>query len=334
MTNATLMSREDNDAEAFAESLARVDEEMPAGGVEASVADMYAQQNPNSPALSSEAFRAETPLGEVVFGIWTNDDRAAHDVTANGSHCLRAALCLGRAEPLICLLEDWLGVPLDLAPGASIPPQDGYFRVEWTPPDSAAFAIAKKAVIYLPLDTLAHLSTPPAALAAAMRWDAVSCELTISSAAVPRQQLGWLEPGGLMLMPASFEPFWRCQAGLSAHPAQVFTAELDAGQQRLIFEPYESTAADAGMGTETLSADAEQIEVVLRHELPISVDRLTGWAEHPLFELGRTLPEFEVEIRGPQGVLAHGDLMPVGNGYGVFVRSVTGVHAGYDTDNT
>ncbi len=281
------------------------------------------QQDSRSPEGLLEGFHAETPLGSVAFGICTNDDGTAQAVT---DPCLRAALRLGRAEALIRQLEDWLGVPLDLEPGAMPPPRDDHLRVTWTPPGSDTGAAVKKAVMHLPLDALAHLAAPPAALAAAMRWAALPCEVMVSNALVPHRQLALLEPGGLMLVPASFEPFWRCQARLCAHPALAFSAELDAGQQRLIFEPYASNTAHqpaAHPAAETPAADAELVDIVLRQRLPIAVDRLTGWAEQPLFELGRTLAAFEVEISSPRGVLAHGDLMPVGNGYGVFVRAIT-----------
>lgn len=347
MTSATVMDTErgKEDAEVFAESLARVNretvpEETIPDGIAASSAAGHTQQIPYPSEPLCESFHAETSLGRVALGIWAGDARAVHDVAANGSSCLHAALCLGRAEPLICLLEDWLGVPLDLEPGTLTLPQDNYLRVEWAPPDAAdAAAIAEKVLMYLPLDALAHLSVPPAELAAALRWNALPCTVVISSAAVLHRQLERLEPGGLMLMPASFEPFWRCQVRLGACPALTFAAELDAGQQRLIFEPYESkTVNSPGMRVEddVVPANAERVDVVLRHDLVIAVDRLTGWADHPLFELERTLAEFAVEIKSSQGVLAQGDLMPVGNGYGVFVRSVTSVsdgHTGHDMFN-
>lgn len=328
MTNATVVSAEGdvNHAGAFAESLARADGGTMPGETETTVPpDMCGQQNQRSAALLLDEFHAETPLGRVVLGIHSNDDDTAQAIT---DPCLRTALRLGRAEALICLLEDWLGVPLDLEPGVMTPPQDDHLRVEWTPPAPDAATTVRKAALCLPLDALVHLAAPPAELAAAMRWDALLCEVTVSSAVVMHRQLALLEPGGLMLVPASFEPFWCCQARLCVRPALAFSAELDAGQQRLIFEPYESKSANqpgARMVADTPAADAELIDIVLRQSLPIAVDRLTGWAEQPLFELERTLSAFEVEIRSPQGVLAHGDLMPVGNGYGVFVRTITAV---------
>ncbi|MCF6211504.1 MAG: hypothetical protein L3K24_12740 [Gammaproteobacteria bacterium] len=328
MTNATVVSAEGsvNPADAFAESLARADrEEMPDETEIAASPPMHGRQAPPSPDVLLDGFYAETPLGRVAFGIRSDDDETAQAVT---DPCLRAALCLGRAEALIRQLEDWLGVPLDLEPGAMTPPRDDQLKVTWTPPDSETEAAVKKAVMHLPLDALAHLAAPSAALAEAMRWETLPCQVTVSSAAVPQRQLALLEPGGLVLIPASFEPFWRCQARLCARPALAFSAELDAGQQRLIFEPYQSKTANqpaARLTAETPAADAELTDIVLRQRLPIAVDRLTGWAEQPLFELERTLAAFEVEISSPQGVLAHGDLMPVGNGYGVFVRAITAV---------
>lgn len=279
------------------------------------------------PESALEWFRAVTSLGEVAFGLWEDGDVMPQGTTSDDSRYLRAARRLGRAEPLICRLEEWLGVPLDLEPGTPTSPADDYLGVELALSDSVATALTEEAVVCLPLNALASLFTPPAELAAAMHWDAVSCALVISSVVMPRQQLTQLEPGGLLLMPASFEPFWRCQARLRARPQLRFAAELDIGQQRLIFEPHEPGGTNhpgACAETSTALSSAEPTEVVLRHDLVISVDRLAGWAEHPVFELGQRLEEFKVEIVSSQGVLAHGDLLSIGDGYGVFVREVTG----------
>jgi hypothetical protein len=282
---------------------------------------------PRSSAASPYWFLATTPQGEIALGVWPE---AVAGLDAHSGAMLDAAQRLGRAEPLICLLEDWLGVPLDLNPGAPTGSGDELLKAKLTwsvPPDETA--VTETAIVRLPLDLLAQVSAPPAELAAALCWEAVRCQVTLSSITLPQSQLERLETGGLVLMPASFEPFWRCQARLRARPTWIFSAELDIGQQRLIFEPHApQTANPPGAGADTeeqgmRSAAARQIDIVLRQELSIPIDRLAGWAEQPVCGLGHRLAEFEVELRSPQAILAHGDLLPIGNGYGVLVKSVT-----------
>jgi len=275
------------------------------------------------PAESSPCdwFQVTTSLGEFTLALWSIEDHAAEPATKD-SLLLRAARQLGRAESLLCLLEDWLGVPLDFAPGQALESHEEQRTVAVSLALSDANENLAKIVLYLPLDILVAssitVSPPPPELAALMRWDTLPCEINVASTEIPRQQLAGLEAGGVVLIPASFEPFWRCQVRIRTRPAPVFFAELDAGQQRLIFDLFESddTQSPHEQPEPNNSDSTEEntrIDIVLKKALPIPVDQLFGWAEQPVFTFDRTLPGFSVMLNQSQQCLAEGDLIAIGN---------------------
>jgi len=128
----------------------------------------------------------------------------------------------------------------------------------------------------------------------------------------------------MVLIPASFETFWRCQVSLCGHAPGLFSAELDAGQQRLIFDFFEPHNKPPVGDKNGISADSKWIDITLKSLLSIPVDRLLGWAEQPVFVFGQTLSGFEVMLNESQACLVEGDLIPISNGYGVSVKNVRG----------
>ncbi len=128
--------------------------------------------------------------------------------------CVRAALLLDVAEPLVQLLEDWLGQPLDPEPALEHSAPVGAAQARWRPANGQVDIALPWALL------LAHRPAGEllARLEQALAWQATPVQLVLS-----RQLLSdgeWRElhkPGASMLLPESFSGVgqpWPCELKL------------------------------------------------------------------------------------------------------------------------
>ena len=276
----------------------------------------------SSEAVSSDAsigFGAVTPLGDIEL-VFIAEDMPDKIYENSDLALLQSAQWLGRAESLICLLEDWLGVGLDFSPLIHRECNKNYFKISLTFLNNSNDVVY--ASLYLPEEIIKFLSSPEKKLATLMNWDRVPCNTRLASVSLPMEQFEKLSVGSMLLIPESFELFWRCHTSLSSDPVSVFPSELDVPQRRFIFDYHEVTEKISDPVVLKKSTESITIEVMFQTSLSINVDTLLGWAETPVFPLEQSITNFQVVLNVSQTGFAKGDLVSIGGGYGVLVRSM------------
>ncbi len=258
---------------------------------------------------------AVTPLGIVGLEFWLKGGDQLIDTKHFSS--LAIARVLGGAEALIQDLEDWLGVALDLEP-SSIPEghrMDVMFNSSSTGVDRVRLSLSASSLLSMrhPAEDLKKNL--------GMQWGCLSCELVIASFHLPREQLEAVEPGGMVLIPNSFENHWHCIVRVEREEQLFFDAELDPKMSLLNFNtPQLNVKSDAGDNlSNTKNSQHDQVEIVLHKFMGIRVDRLIGWVDHPVVKLGSMLPNLTIDLKINSSLIATGSLLPVASGYGVLI---------------
>lgn len=262
---------------------------------------------------------AATPLGIVGLEFWL--EGGDQQIDTKRFSALAIARVLGGAEALIQHLEDWLGVALDLEP-SSIP--DGHrMDVMLKPNSNSGEGVVDHVRLSLPASSLLSMRHPTEDLKKnlGMQWGCLSCELVIASFHLPREQLEAVEPGGMVLIPNSFENHWHCIVRVEREEQLFFDAELDPKMSLLNFNtPQLEVKSDAGdILSNSKNNQQDQVKIVLHKSMGIRVDRLIGWVDHPVVKLGSMLPSLTIDLKINSSLIATGSLLPVASGYGVLI---------------
>lgn len=273
--------------------------------------------------LVRNSLLAKTVLGDIeIFFSFKKESFIGIEI-GNDASILKTIRQLGRIEPLICLLENWLTVPLDFLPVQQNVASGDRIKVNLSMRLTDLNDDEVKAILYLPLEAIQRLNPPNPELMKLMQWGALPCSIYVADVVIEDIQLDKLDVGGMVLLPASFESFWRCKVLINKNSPPNFSAELDANHQRLIFDLYISTDYES-KSVQQLTDDSELVQVVLFRLMTIPLDLLLGWTEHPVYIFEQTLSSFTVVLVSEQERIAYGSLVPVGNGYGVLIKNIVG----------
>lgn len=246
-----------------------------------------------------------------------------------------AAGQMARVEPLLALLEAWL------APAAEAPQE-----LDWQWPANLAEAPSAgakarwagpgiAAELTLPWPLLRRLAPPPEPLARQLQWRPVAATLVLATVTLSPQERAALEPGGALLLPASFEPDWiaRLRAveepgpgGLAVRLSLSLSSSSSAVRQCLAADDLPAAGASGGdpPGREGWE---------LRNPLPapLAPELLLGWRDEPVqVDFGRPvglwcpIPGATASGRAPEALRAEGRLVPWGEGHAMCIESVGG----------
>lgn len=237
-----------------------------------------------------------------------------------------AAQRLALAEPLLAALEAWCGLG---AGGAQAP--DWQWRTEPAEPPVRGATLRWAGVgvgarLTLPWALLRRLPPPPHPVLQLGPWLPVAAELVLAALVPAAEERAALEPGGAVLLPASFELDWI---------ARLRAADEDAsGGSWVVLDPVAGVAATcaAGDGPARLLADARPPDDAVRWELrcslpePVAPDLLLGWRDEPLpVGLAQQVALWQVDLtEAAAECLARGRLMPWGEGRALWIDAVQG----------
>jgi hypothetical protein len=127
---------------------------------------------------------------------------------------VRTALLLAQAEPLLQVLEDWLGEPLDPEPAAVAPAASAAAQAEALL-GSADGQARLRACVQLPWSALQSRRPEDPALRQRLQvlhWKPLPAQLVLSRQALAADEWATLgQPGAALLLPESMaQPAWRC----------------------------------------------------------------------------------------------------------------------------
>ncbi|HID07884.1 MAG TPA: hypothetical protein EYP10_12145 [Armatimonadetes bacterium] len=260
-------------------------------------------------------YQAALPLGEVSIALWPTERFSSLEkspIAESDKRLLDAACVLGRDEELLEALEEWLGSPLDLEPVESSVQIDAQIMV--IPRNHGLNRWEGCALLAISLELLRHLEAPPPKLQEHydLRWGGVPCRLMLSRMGILEEQLCDLETGSLLLLPASFESRWRCSVIPEDDPVLQAAPFLEVKENILEFVSV--------LEIEPAAVEASAIEVFCVESVTVSLDWLLGWSSSPRTLFLHLLSICAVDVFQKGDLIARGDLLPVGRGYGVYIQ--------------
>jgi hypothetical protein len=226
---------------------------------------------------------------------------------------------LAQAEPLLGALEAWLA-------GA------GLAAPEWTwragpagwPPGNAVARWAGAGVgarLGLPWALLRRL--PPPAPALALQWSTVAAEWVLATLVLGDAEREALEPGGALLLPASFQPEWWARLRATDEPAPgglVVVLDPPAGAARLCLGFGDSAALSGHRPME-----GEHWEVRGPLVSPLAAELLLGWRDEPLpLDLDQPLSLWRMVPGSAPACCGAGQLLPWGEGHALALDAAAG----------
>jgi hypothetical protein len=278
---------------------------------------MEATTRPFPSATAVGAYDAFVAEGRLTLALETVSDQPP-------GCAAEAALRLALAEPLLAAIEAWCGQG---SHSAEAPEWQWRTGPAETPGHGATLRWAGVGVgarLTLPWALLRRLPPPLShRVLQQAQWSPVAAELVLAALVPTDEERAALEPGGAVLLPASFEPDWL---------ARLRAADEDGPGGSWVLDPVAGVAATcaASEDSATVHAGAQPPGVVweLRCVLPESVapELMLGWRDEPLpVGLAQRVGLWQV---GPTGAaaqcLAQGRLMPWGEGRALWIDAVQG----------
>lgn len=235
-------------------------------------------------------------------------------------HAADAAIALARCEPLLDALDAWVGGALGWRwIDEPEPTPATHAGAGWSPDGTAPDMDDPQFRLELPRAALRALPAPADALAAQLRWLPVAVVLAVAQLRVDADELVLLEPGGAVVLPDSLQPAWHGLARALDEPAEPgcgVPVALDSADhaRRLRAGPANGAPADG---------DSIWCEVRVAPRHPVPGDRLAGWFEGELGEIGPRASLWRcATAREPARPLAGGRLMPWGDGWALAVETL------------
>jgi hypothetical protein len=264
-------------------------------------------------------FEALTPSGQV---------RLAFEGAAAPRCAAEAALQLVRAEPLLAHLDGWLAGAGDGLDWRWSPRTDagadawasGVATARWLAEGSCDTPVC----LGLPWALLRQRGEPPAAPAAVLAWAPAAAVCVLAEVSLTLEELAALEPGGALLLRASFEPHWIGRLRADHEPRGQGLAIEWVDPERP--QPCRGSA-DAASGRTPAAWAAAGLEVRRAVTAPMAPAVLAGWASAgwALAGAGPQLPALQPEVglwlcqRGVETCLAQGRLVPWGRGRAMLI---------------
>jgi len=271
-------------------------------------------------------FKASTPFGDILLGALPDND--GRNQAQEGA--LISSICaLQQVEPLIQWLEDWFELPLEVHPDGT-PALVGNVSLSITMLNHEKASSGNGLLIYIPFNALYQLNKPSVEMLTCVdvQWQSLPCLFNLSDVTILAEKLPeLLETGSLLLIPNSFNEKWWCNVTTIANeylPQASFMAELNSSQWSLQFRPIEIKPFKKINAVHNLEKSVSlniEFEVVI----DVSIDLLIGWSTEQCL-----LVDSQVSLQSLPALLvkqntrsiAQGHLLPVGDGFGVFINSV------------
>jgi len=266
----------------------------------------------HTPPVPSLAFAATTICGTIGLTL-------AREAGATGSVTgMEQVLRLAQAEPLLRSVETWLNAAWDPqpCPAGETLLHPALWQRGWRAQVRDTQLAPLGTCLYLLPDALPPPPTAPL-LAPALEWQCCPAQVRLSH--LSESVLAQLEPQALLWLPSAFAPSWQVQ--LHATDAQLppCWARLDLTAQQLVFDAS-SPIQELGQTDHTATAHTPQ--VILTQEVHIPLDCWLGW-EQSTPHLCPLPQPWMAQLRRGQIVHAHGALLPLAQGCGLLLDSVT-----------
>lgn len=279
----------------------------------------------------------ETAYGPSVIGFETLAGLAAAPIVTGAGTALQVVDILQRAEPLIAALERLLGARLEPSGvPARTPDTDSALRVQVR--SDAAGGIEHSLVWLPPRGFQAEaVLTRPGAVPASLAGVAIPCSISVPGPAIALARLHGLRRGDIVLVPALRAR--ACHVTVTAPapvgevkpcvliPRATASDSRKTGPSRMTSDT--DTPVDAGPDdtarpeTPAWSDLAPPVRIVIDHA-PLPLDQVAALKPGSVLAFSLEAGDFPVRVMSGTSQIAEGQLVSIGEGYGVLIRSTSG----------
>lgn len=277
---------------------------------------IQSQENPQRKMQPDFWLSASTSLGQVYLGILKEnegkDSLCADDIIVS-------VLAMQKLELTIQLVEDWLGITLDLAPTNA--PNNQQLQIEFLAKENTS----TMGLLSLPLNSLSGITQPPEVISNAysMQWKSLPLELQLSCIEISNSQLEKIEAGGLYLLTESFRPDWFCEISASSFESMNHLGKIHQANQLQVM--HQTEIQDETSLTDSATSQGSNLnKISVRLESPAyaAANYLLSWSEEKNIDLEGLLFSSKIFLWHEKNKIAVGIIIPVSQGYAVMIEGL------------
>lgn len=268
-----------------------------------------------------EWFCAETLYGKIYIGL----DRTPVELSCHDRKLpdvLRKAVTLCHGEYLITQIEEWLNCGLSLQPVTIIPNSIHTITLKREPRDIGV--TFNEIMVGFQDNLLGKLSEPAVDQlpSTSIETSDIPVQIDLSEFQIPTEQYEQIEQGRVLLIPGSYERDWWVKLHVPVDSQMSCLGILNGDVRTLIINSQSKVKESdlkAIVTTSDNNYDFHPLTITISDTVQIPIDRLLGWRGENTFLLHQSLRHYKTDIWCYSDKIASGHLMPVADGFGVFI---------------
>lgn len=261
-------------------------------------------------------YRAHTDYGMVNIGLL----REKTDKSARLNYkdtVLERIITLSREEANIRQIEDWLEEGLDLRPVNKL--EGSLYTLSISKNNKNANSVKNTIIIKIDRDLLFKLPLPNWHAEQNLYIDSsrIPAKLILSNYTIDKQYADSIKKENVLLIPDSFSEDWIGQVSAFELKDNNITLKIDGNLQSIVIDNTKNDSITSNVSKTQNYNGSLQIRVDCEIEIPFHL--LLGWEDTSHYILERSLNNYSIIISNNNTTIAKGRLIPISNGYGVYI---------------
>jgi hypothetical protein len=267
-------------------------------------------------------YSAESRHGNIYIGInrGLSEDKESnqksHDV-------IQKAIALCRGEELIRLIEEWLDTGLILKPATIIP--SSIFTMNIQSAGSDTNTELNEIMLGVRYEILEKLTNPSEMhfKRHTIETCSIQVKLVLSELIIDKEQYNLIKEGRVLLIPDSYEKYWRIKLIGSTHINMRRSATLSKDARTIMISNRENIKKCQKYNKMiAIKNDTESynIDISIDKYIRIPLDYIIGWKDDNELILDRSLRYYKVDVSSEAEIIASGHLISIADGYGVYIH--------------
>ncbi|MEW8322357.1 MAG: hypothetical protein AB2606_06900 [Candidatus Thiodiazotropha taylori] len=260
-------------------------------------------------------YRASTDYGVVNIGLLK--DRTDKSARLNYKDTvIDRIITLSREEANIRQIEDWLDEGLDLRPVNKL--EGAHYTLNISKNNKKANSVKNTIIIKIDRDTLFKLPVPNWCAEQNLYIDSsgISANIILSNYTIGKQYADSIKEENVLLIPDSFSENWIGEVSAFELNNNI-TLKIDGNLQSIFINNITNDFFTNDVYRTQNYNDYLQIRVDCEIEIPFHL--LLGWEEKSHYILEKSLNNYSIIISNNNTTIAKGRLIPISNGYGVYI---------------
>ncbi|MBW9268585.1 MAG: hypothetical protein K1566_02975 [Candidatus Thiodiazotropha sp. (ex. Lucinisca nassula)] len=260
-------------------------------------------------------YSAFTDFGKINIGLLKDQTDKSARLNYKDT-VLDRIITLSREEENIRQIEDWLNEGLDLRPVNRL---DGaYYTLKLSKSNNTAKSVKNTIIIKIDRDTILKLPVP--------NWQAeqniyidssrIPVNLILSNSTIDKQYAEFIKEENVLLIPDAFSEDWIGQVSAFELNDSNIAAKIDGNLQSIYINNITNDFV-TNIDSKTQNCNSLQLRVDCEIEIPFHL--LLGWEDTSHYIFKKRLNNYTINISSNNKTIAIGRLVPVSNGYGVYI---------------